>query len=89
MTLEVSVSEVIVVGDVFETIRQFFAKIVQWLAADTRGQSSNRWGFGVLSVRANSHLSVNSETLAATKIFNLFSWLLVVPIGTKRKRKTD
>jgi len=28
------VSEVIVVGDVFETIRQFFAKIVQWLTAD-------------------------------------------------------
>jgi len=44
------VSEVVVVGDVFETIRRFFAKIVQWLAADdeqakdqdTEGEDDNK-----------------------------------------------
>jgi|GEM_PF-3364038 len=34
MTLEVSVVEVIEVGDVFGAIRQFFAKIIHWLSAD-------------------------------------------------------
>lgn len=33
MTLEVNVSEVIVVRDVFESVKQLFAKLIQWLAA--------------------------------------------------------
>lgn len=34
MTLEVSVSEVIAVVDVFDAVKRFFARIVSWFAAE-------------------------------------------------------